>query len=188
MEIITNVSRKSRETKPTHSIYLGKFMGKASSFNLNLGFPWALAALYTLSCRHSVYFSVWTRIKLICSHKSAFLKWVMWRNQIVYVWTGWLCLWSSANHCIVTKVQLNLYSGPPTQKFWKCSYIDVDLKFAQSFSKTFLKSLRNPATKYILWKIYTESRDTTSEILTWIIWNVFPFSAMPRKMGQNQYS
>lgn len=171
-----------------YSIYLEKFTGKASRFNLNLGVPQALAALYTRSCCHSLYFSIRTRIKLICSNKSASLKWVMWRNPIICVWTGWVCLWSSTGRRTVIKAQLNLCSGSPTQKFWKCDCIVVDLKFAQSFSKTFLKSLQDPATKCILWKIYAESRDLTSEIPIWIIWNVSPFSAMPKKLGQNQYS
>lgn len=74
-------------------------------------------------------------------------------------------VYDCAEHCAVTKVQLNLYCGPPTQKIGEFSYIGVDLKFSQSFSKTLLKSVQNPATKYILWKIYTEIRDGISQIL-----------------------
>lgn len=97
-------------------------------------------------------------IKLIWSHKSASLKWVMCRRQIVYVWT--VCAFDQASitelwprHyqiCILVHRARN--SGTAALQTLK-------VRFVQSFSKSLLKSLQYIATEHSLWNINTESRD-----------------------------
>lgn len=98
-----------------------------------------------------------------------------------------LYLQSGIDHCVVTKVQPHLYSASPSQEFWnwyRC--------WNWSFSSLSLRASWNLYSILSLNTFYgtlaLKSGTCTAEILTWIVWNVFPFSAMPTKTGHNQYN
>lgn len=97
-------------------------------------------------------------IKIIWCRKSASLKWVMCRRQIVNVWTVYAfdqalttALWPRHSQIYVLVQQARNFGTAAVQM--------LKLQFVQPFSHSFLKSLQYIATEYSLWNIYTKSRD-----------------------------
>lgn len=124
-------------------------------------------------------------IKLIWSYKSASLKWVMRRRKIVYVWT--VCAFSQALTTVLDTTKFIFW-------FTKPGVLELQLCWCwdSSLSSPSLRASWNLSSTLPLSTVYgtltLKAGICTSEILTWITRNVFPFSAMPTKPGQNQYT
>lgn len=91
-----------------------------------------------------------------------------------------LCLQSGIDHCVVTKVQPYLYSASSSQEFWNW-YRCWNWSFSPSLRASWSLSILSLNTVY--GALPLKAGICSAQNLTLIIWNLFPFSAMPTKTG-----